>query len=83
MSPMVSLEIVDLAYNSLVGIPGAVTSLKKLKALDISFNKNLMRYPPQIIKLTMLRVLNVKGCMFTSKQLDMLTTLLSDCQIMY
>jgi len=59
-----NLQILVLAGNALTSIPDAVSNLKILQLLDLSFN-NIKELPEDLTSLTNLRVLNISCNRFT------------------
>ena len=56
--------------------------MKNLKALDISFNKSLAKFPPEIKNLQALKILNLKNTKITAEQVKTLNWSLFSCTIM-
>lgn len=55
------LEQLDLADNNLVSIPDCICHIKTLTTLDISRNRYITVFPPNLAKLTKLSYLGMKG----------------------
>lgn len=78
-----ALEILDFSYNSFTTIPVEITELIKLRTLDVSFNKTLAAYPPEMKNLEALRLLNLKSTKVDpAKVADDLSWLIPNCQVM-